>query len=96
MFVQQASLPLQRGKATLVLPPGVVITLTTTTGQTKGRPASPIPKASNFSLPHTEDFENYDEDSLPRFNSDMHGVFTTQVVPGVPSSLTLSPYPYYT
>ena len=84
VFVQQAPLRLHASKATLVLPPGVVITLTTTTGQTKGRPASPVPKASNFSLPHSDDFEGYHEDSLPRFSSDMHGVFTTQHVPGVP------------
>jgi galactosylceramidase len=52
-----------------------VYTLTTTTGQKKGLPASP--PATPFPFPYADDFETYDRQQLPRYFMDQAGVFET-------------------
>ena len=86
IFERQEDLVLAKdGLVRLEIPPGIVLTLTTTTGQSKGTPASAIPAPANFSdiLPHHEDFEGVALDRMPRFTSDMHGVFSVNSVPGL-------------
>eukprot|EP01052_Picozoa_sp_SAG31_P019167 SAG31_NODE_1387_length_8554_cov_14.239148_3_plen_851_part_00 len=76
VFVEQAPLPIVGGQATVSVSPGVVLTLTTTTGQKKGGLEKHIPPRSNFSLPYVDDFDSVLEDRTPKYTSDMHGVFT--------------------
>ena len=76
LFRQQGKLTLTDGLASLVLPPAVVVTLTTTTGQTKGGQKNVIPPRTNFTLPWKDNFDAYADDTTPKYTSDLHGVFT--------------------
>ena len=60
---------------TIVLEGESVYTLTTTTGQQKGRPSSP--PARPFPFPYSDDFESYGHHKLPRYFMDQAGVFET-------------------
>eukprot|EP00928_Gymnodinium_smaydae_P066647 TRINITY_DN49621_c0_g1_i1.p1 TRINITY_DN49621_c0_g1~~TRINITY_DN49621_c0_g1_i1.p1 ORF type:complete len:812 (-),score=82.98 TRINITY_DN49621_c0_g1_i1:457-2892(-) len=73
----------QDAKAHLTISPGEILTLTTTTGQRKGSDGLNIPAQTIFKLPHDDDFEAYNEESSPRFLSDMHGAFTVASVDGL-------------
>ena len=86
-FVQQPEQTLSHGVLRLTLPPGEVLTLTTTTGQRKGDDGLTVPPAANFSLPHSDDFDALPEDTTPKFTSDMAGVFTAATVDGVPGKV---------
>jgi galactosylceramidase len=54
---------------------GSMYTLTTLEGQRKGDTSIVIPAASSFSLPYKDDFEHYKAGRLPKFTSDIAGVF---------------------
>ena len=78
-FLQLDDVPVGAGGAlTVSVPRNTIWTLTTTTGQRKGKgDAVVIPPAKNFSsfLPLHYDFEGLALDSLPRYFSDMQGAF---------------------
>jgi len=63
------------GSLTLTLDKGAIYTLTTTIGQKKGNENLSIPKAASFPLPYYDNFESYEVDKLPRYTSDISGVF---------------------
>ena len=81
-FVQAADVPVSPGGVvTVSVPPNTLFTLTTTTGQRKGKDndaGTAIPPAKDFStyLPLRYDFEGLPLDSLPRFWADMQGAFS--------------------
>jgi hypothetical protein len=61
------------GRYTLTLQPGRVYTLSTTTGQGKGRTGSP--PAAPQPLPYRDDFDGYAPGRAPRYIADMDGAF---------------------
>eukprot|EP01051_Picozoa_sp_SAG22_P005555 SAG22_NODE_333_length_12162_cov_11.415237_7_plen_1331_part_00 len=83
IFIEQAPLVLHGGAALLTIPPGIVLTLTTTTGQKKGGQDNTIPPRQNFTLPYSDNFDSVPEDRAPKYTSDMHGVFTASTQPAL-------------
>ena len=83
VFIEQALLALADGAAVLTIPPGVAVSLTSTTGQKKGGVNNSIPPRTNMSLPYEDDFDSIEEDHTPKYTSDMHGVFTAASDPSV-------------
>ncbi|MGH3379174.1 MAG: discoidin domain-containing protein [Actinoallomurus sp.] len=69
-FVRERSV---RPGATLTLEPGHVYTLTTTSGQGKGRAVSPPP--APLRLPYRDGFDSYATGATPRYVSDLDGAF---------------------
>jgi galactosylceramidase len=61
----------------LALEPGSIYSFTTTTGQKKGAPDTPIPPSTPFPLPYADDFEGYAANQTPRLFSDQGGAFET-------------------
>lgn len=75
-FVQLKPIRLKNGTLSLTLDKGAIYSLSTTTGQQKGvADTSPIPKSTPFQLPFRESYETYRINSLPKFSSDISGVF---------------------
>jgi galactosylceramidase len=64
---------IENGRLTLTLEPGTILSLTTTSGQSKGRTDPPPP--AHFPTRYREDFERYTPGSTPRFFMDQAGVF---------------------
>lgn len=52
-----------------------IYTLTTTTGQRKGRSERAIPEAKAFPMPYRDDFEAYEAGATPKYFSDQKGTF---------------------
>jgi hypothetical protein len=71
-----------RPGATLTLLPHHVYTLSTTTGQGKGRAVSP--PSAPLRLPYREDFDRYRPGSTPRYVADLDGAFETAPCTGRP------------
>lgn len=87
-FVQREDVPVStEGVATVTVPPNHLFTLTTTTGQRKGKGDAVIPDPQPFSsyLPLRYDFEGLAIDSLPKYWSDMDGAFAIALEEGGPS-----------
>jgi galactosylceramidase len=59
----------------LTLEPESIYSLTTTTGQQKGLPATPIPARMPFPNPYEETFESYQSGTTPRYFDDQAGIF---------------------
>ena len=106
-FVKQPEVLMPRsGSVELKVEKGCIYTLTTTTGQRKGDEKLLVPDAKPFALPYADDFETYEPDCLPRYTSDIAGVFEVaeyrgdkvlkQVVPakGIEWAASLNPEPY--
>ena len=72
-FDRQDDISPADGSFTMVLEPGCIYSLTTTTGQQKG--AAEIPPAADFPLPYRDDFESYRPGQTPKYFSDQGGVF---------------------
>jgi galactosylceramidase len=72
-FVKLGQLQAQGGRIALVLEPGCIYSLTTTTGQTKGAATSPAP--AQFPVPYAEDFERYSPGATPKYFADQAGSF---------------------
>lgn len=64
-----------RGVLRITLEPNAIFSLTTTIGQQKGKPASPIPKATEFPASYEEDFEDTLPGKTPKYFSDLFGAF---------------------
>jgi galactosylceramidase len=60
---------------TLTLEPETIYSLTTTTGQRKGVPATPIPAAAPFPNPYQDAFDGYQPGTTPRYFADQAGIF---------------------
>lgn len=74
-FEQLAPVPLKEGVLRITLEPNAIYSLTTTTGQQKGREVTTIPENSGFPSSYNEDFEKTPVGRTPRFFSDLFGAF---------------------
>ncbi len=72
-FERQPDIAFKDGALTIILRPGSIYSLTTTTGQEKG--AARGTAAAGFPLPYVEDFDAYPPGATPRFFSDQGGIF---------------------
>lgn len=72
-FDQVADVPWKGNSCTLTVEPDSVYSLTTTTGQQKGRSQSP--PSVEFPLPYAEGFESSTDGKYARYFSDQGGVF---------------------
>ena len=80
-FIKEQTLRATNGYLELTLLPGAIYTITTTTGQQKGG-SEEIPKAQNFPLPYSDNFEAYPPNRLPNYTIDQAGVFETVTTGG--------------
>jgi len=87
-FVQQKDIAAVNGKFSIDLQPGRMITVTTTTGQSKGD-AIPPPSAP-FNLPYADNFKSYPTGRLAKYFSDMYGAFETAPCDGGRTGICLS------
>jgi O-glycosyl hydrolase len=76
-FVHSATIHPRNGTFTVLLEPGHVYTITSTTGQMKGKAASPGDVVAQLPLPFVENFERYKAGMLARYFSDNNGGFET-------------------
>ena len=74
-FEKLEDLTSQNGKIIINVSPHSIYSLTTTVGQTKGKPAEEIPKTDEFVLPYYDDFKSYMSGSQPLYTSDQAGAF---------------------
>jgi hypothetical protein len=75
-FLQQNDItPDRNGSFTITLDPESIYSLTTTTGQNKGKAASNSPPPADFPFPYHEDFESYRIGQTARYLSDQGGAF---------------------
>ncbi|MFC1498872.1 hypothetical protein ACFLS1_10450 [Verrucomicrobiota bacterium] len=81
-FIQKESVPVKKGKFTVQLEEKSFYSLTTTTGQQKGKPPHPIPENTPFPFPYSEDFESYKVGDTPKYFSDQKGTFEVAEVNG--------------
>ncbi len=88
-FVRQDDVTTQGGRFTVTLLPHCVYSLTTTTGQAKGRPGRPIPRSRPLTLPYGDTFAEYPAGATPRLLSDMQGCFETAPALGGRAGLCL-------
>ncbi len=65
----------ENGKIVLSLEKGHIYSLTTTAGQRKDDPGLEIPGKQYFPIPYRDDFDEYEPETLPRYTSDISGVF---------------------
>lgn len=72
-FDRQADVIPQNGSFTMNFDPGCLYSVTTTSGQAKGRTRPP--PAAALGLPYRDDFQNYTIGATPRYFSDQHGAF---------------------
>jgi len=79
-FVQGPDIIPMDGSYSLLLQPGYVYSLTTTTGQGKGTATSP--PAAGLPLPYADDFEQYSVGSEAQYLSDMQGAFEVEPCDG--------------
>jgi len=96
----------ENGVLSLKIDKGSIYTITTTTGQRKGDEKITIPVKRNFQLPYSDNFESYFTEQLPKYTSDISGVFEIvqdkgnkvlkQVVPakGIEWAASLNAEPY--
>jgi len=81
-FVRLDDIRPSHGALTVKLAGNSIYSLTTTTGQRKGRPAQAIPAGKPFPFPYREDFELYRAGDRPRYFSDQKGTFEVCDEPG--------------
>ena len=72
-FVHRSDIRTDNGEFSLNLQPGHMITVTTTTGQSRGNAA--VPPATAFPFPYAESFDSYPAGKMPKYFSDMVGGF---------------------
>ncbi len=78
-FERLPDVVLRDNQIELLLEPGAVYSLTTTTGQKKGE--SIIPPEAPFPVPYSDDFESGKPGRLPKYLSDQEGAFEIAVRP---------------
>lgn len=76
-FIHIGEIRPDKGRFSVIVKPGHIYTLSTTTGQMKGTAMPKATVADQMELPFEEDFENYGEGKLARFFSDVNGAFET-------------------
>ncbi len=72
-FVKGTDLALRAGKFSIMLDPGYLYSLTTTSGQGKGGALSPA--SCPLELPYADNFDSYPAGHLAKYFSDMYGAF---------------------
>ena len=73
-FEYRGQVPVTNGAVTWTMNPNDLYTLSTLNG-TKGAPAHPIPDPAPFPLPYSDDFDDRDESSFPKYFDDQSGSF---------------------
>ena len=86
-FVEGGVIRPQGGKFTLGLEPWSICSLTTTTGQQKGKPRVAVPPDETLALPYRDDFETYAIGADARYQSCSAGYFETDQAPGESKTL---------
>jgi hypothetical protein len=76
-FVKVREIEPEKGSFSLTVIPGLIYTLSTTTGQKKGTARPEERLSTQMSLPFEEDFDDYDEGDFARYFSDINGGFET-------------------
>lgn len=74
-FVSLPPLSVVSSSFSITLPPNSIVTLTTTTGQSKGVPEHSIPTSVSFPLPYTDNFNSYQIGKQPKYTVDQSGAF---------------------
>ena len=79
-FVRQPDLtPSAQGTITLTVEPEALVTISSTSGQTKGAFQDKVPPSAPFPASYTDDFDSSLAESCPRYFADQSGSF--QVMP---------------
>jgi galactosylceramidase len=81
-FIHTGQVNPSDGKFTLQVEPWSVYSLTTTSGQQKGKPKNPIPSDTPLALPYSDDFESYFIGADARYQSCSAGYFEVYQAPG--------------
>jgi len=87
-FIKLPDIVAVNGKFSLDLQPGRMVTVTNTTGQSKGDAVPPA--AAPFNLPYADDFKPYAPGRLAKYFSDMYGAFETAPCDGGRTGICLS------
>ncbi len=74
-FVRQAAITPQNGAFSVTVPAQSVYSLTTTTGQRKGKPSRAVPPPKDLALPYADAFSDYAVGTQPRYFHDQNGAF---------------------
>ncbi|PTM59420.1 hypothetical protein [Desmospora activa] len=74
-FVQLNSIKPKNATYSITIEPYSLYSLTTTTGQQKGKPKHGFPKNKNLSLPYTDNFNRYNIGNQPPYTMDQGGAF---------------------
>lgn len=74
-FVDKGILKKSGNSFTLELEPNAIYSLTTTSGQKKGVSINSVPVKKSFPKPYSNDFENSNEKTNPKFFADIDGAF---------------------
>jgi hypothetical protein len=74
-FIRQEDIKVENRELTITVVPDAIYSLTTTSGQSKGRAAHDIPKPSDFPRMYSNDFENQDLNTAAKYFMDQHGSF---------------------
>jgi hypothetical protein len=74
-FIRLDDIDTSHKKFAITLLPGSIYSLTTTRGQSKGRPGHPIPENNPFPTQYSNNFEDSRLGGSPRFFLDQHGTF---------------------
>lgn len=81
-FIQTGQVDTSGGKFNLEMAPWSICSLTTTTGQQKGQPRTPIPADNTLALPYSDDFDSYAIGADARYQSCSAGYFEVFQAPG--------------
>ena len=74
-FIKQQDIEIQDAMFRVKIEPNTLYSLTTTTGQKKGKASNKIPAFAGFPENYSEGFENYTVGSAPKYFSDQAGAF---------------------
>ena len=79
-FERQDDIHLAGGSFTVTLEPGCIYSLTTTTGQHKGKTTAP--PLAQFPIPYRDNFDSYAPGAMARYFADQSGAFEVAKRPG--------------
>ncbi|MBA4493321.1 hypothetical protein ACFO25_06370 [Paenactinomyces guangxiensis] len=74
-FTRQKDIKPVDSSFSITIEPYALYSLTTTTGQQKGRPKYGIPKNTNLQLPYEDNFDSYKTGKQPKYAMDQGGAF---------------------
>jgi len=86
-FVREADIIVHNGLFSVEVAPHCIYSLTTTSGQTKGTAARPVPPSKPFPGIYQEDFDSYKAGQTPKYLSDQGGAFEVYQAKGESKTL---------